>query len=83
MKRMLQLTETFPGARTKSTRSKGRREKKSSGADVFEQRRRVGLLIPFGFQSLLNLIVCSEQQTSLIIHSLFVDSQREENQIQN
>lgn len=55
--------------------------KKNSGADVFEQRRR--LLILFGFESLLNLIVCSEQQTSLIIHSLFVDSQREENQIQN
>lgn len=57
--------------------------KKNSGADVFEQRRQLRLLIPFGFESLLNLIVCSKQQTSLIIHSLFVDSQREENQIQN
>lgn len=71
----------FPALAQKAEEEK--EEKKNSGADVFEQRRRLRLLIPFGFESLLNLIVCSEQQTSLIIHSLFVDSQRVENQIQN
>lgn len=68
---------------TRRLHKKQKKKKKNSRADVFEQRRRLRLLTPFGFKSLLNLIVYSEQQTSLIIHSLFVDSQREEKQIQN